>query len=222
VDQRFVDRRTTALIAGLKREDLLTTEVTEDGTVSIEGHTVGRLAGLSFIPDTDGQTLEGKTVRSAALKALEPIIAERLKAISGAPETALSLNDECQIIWNEAPIGLLKAGPHWLAPSAELIGGDGAELHQQEAAITRLNEWLGGEISKRLPTHFKLKFSPDNLGLEGLARGLAFRLLESGAAIDLRGDDRSLLPGPDDRTKLKDVGIRLGRIAAHVPDAQKP
>ncbi len=219
---RFVDRRTTALIAGLKREDILTTEVSETGEVTIEGHMVGKLVGLNFVPETDAQTLEGRTLRGAAIKALEPVIAERLKSIAGAPEAALSLNDNAQIVWNETPVGQLHAGPHWLAPSAKLIGGEDAEKHQQDAATTRLNEWLGAEITKRLPTHFKLKFSPDETGLDGVARGLAFRLLESGAAIDLRSDDRALQPGPDERAKLKEAGIRSGRIAAHIPDAQKP
>lgn len=220
--QRFVDRRTTALIAGLKREDLLSTDVSETGDVTIEGHVVGKLVGLTFEPDSSASDLEGKTLRSAAMQALEPVIAERLKAIAGAPEAALSLNTDAQIIWNETPIAQLLQGPHWLAPSAVLIGGQDAEAHQQDAAKTRVNEWLGAEIQKRLPTHFKLKFSPDETQLDGLARGLAFRLLEAGAACDLRGEDRALLPGPDDRTKLKEAGIRSGRIAAHVPDAQKP
>ncbi|MEM9054413.1 MAG: helicase-related protein, partial [Pseudomonadota bacterium] len=206
--QRFVDRRTTALIAGLKKEDFLSTDVSETGDVTIEGHVVGKLVGLTFEPDTSASTLEGKTLRSAAIRALEPVIAERLKAISGAPETALTVNDASQIVWNEAPVAQLAPGPHWLAPSARLIGGQDAEAHQQDAATTRLNEWLGAEIQKRLPTHFKLKFSPDETQLEGLGRGLAFRLLEAGAACDLRGEDRALLPGPDDRAKLKEAGIR--------------
>ncbi|MEM9937283.1 MAG: helicase-related protein [Pseudomonadota bacterium] len=219
---RFVDRRTTALIAGLKREDILTTEVSEAGEVTIEGHVVGKLVGLSFAPETNASTLEGRTLRSAAMTALEPIIAERLKAIAGAPETALDINSEGQVVWNGVAVARLSQGPHWLAPSASLIGGENAEQHQQEAATTRLNEWLGTEIEKRLPTHFKLKFSPDETGLDGLARGLAFRLLEGGAAADLRNEDRSLQPGPEERGKLKEAGIRSGRIAAYIPDAQKP
>ncbi|MEL6828881.1 MAG: helicase-related protein [Pseudomonadota bacterium] len=220
--QRFVDRRTTALMAGLKREDVLTTELSDTGDVVIEGHAVGRLVGLAFVPDTMASTLEGRTVRNAALTALVPVIADRLKSIAGAPETAFSINTSAEIIWQDAPVARLVAGPHWLAPSADLIGGDGAETHQQDAARNRLNEWLGSEIQKRLPTHFKLKFLPDQSPLEGLARGLAFRLLESGAAADLRDEDRALHPGPEDRVKLKEAGIRSGRIAAHIPDAQKP
>lgn len=219
---RFVDRRTTALIAGLKREDLLTTDVSDTGEVTIEGHMVGRLNGLRFDPETNASTLEGKTLRHAAVQALAPEIAQRLKMIAGAPEMALKIDQAAQIIWNSAPVGKLVTGPHWLAPTAQLIGAEEAELHQKDAATTRLNEWLGGEIQKRLPTHFRLKFASDELGLEGVARGLAFRLLEAGAACDLREEDRALHPGYEDRTKLKETGIRSGRIAAHVPDAQKP
>ncbi len=232
---RFVDRRTTALIAGLKREDILTSDVSETGEVTIEGHKAGHLAGLVFTPETHAATLEGKTLRNAAITALEPVIAERLKAISGAAENALSIDAEARMIWNGAPVAELVAGPHWLVPSAKLLGGESAERHQQDAATTRLNEWLGTEIAKRLPTHFKLKFpvvapatatvagdTAETSALEGLARGLAFRLLESGAAIDLRGEDRALLPGPDERASLKEAGIRTGRVAAHIPDAQKP
>jgi len=219
---RFVDRRTTALIAGLKREDLLTTEVTQSGEVHIEGHLVGHLSGLVFRPETNASTLEGKTLRNAAMKALAPIIADRLKAIAGAPETALALNETGQLVWQDAPVAQLQSGPHWLAPSLHLIGGEGAELHQQEAATARLNEWLGNEIEKRLPTHFRLKFSAEELALEGLVRGLAFRLLEAGAACDLREEDRTLQPGLEDRAKLKAAGIRSGRIASYIPDAQKP
>ena len=219
---RFVDRRTTALIAGLKRDEFLTTDVSDAGEVTIEGHAVGHLVGLDFVPDTNASTLEGRTLRQAAISALTPVIADRLKAISGAAATAFALNDAGQIIWNDNAIAQLQAGPHWLAPLVNLIGGESAEAHQQEAAKIRVSEWVGLEIEKRLPTHFKLKFQPETYALEGLSRGLAYRLLEAGAAADLRNEDKALHPGAEERAKLKDAGIRCGRIAAYTPDAQKP
>ena len=134
---RFVDRRTTALMAGLKREDLLTTDVSESGEVTIEGHLVGKLVGLTFEPDTSASTLEGKTLRTAAMQALEPVIAERLKAIAGAPEAALMIEEDARIFWNGAAVAELIAGPHWLAPSARLIGGPDAETLQTEILARR-------------------------------------------------------------------------------------
>ena len=57
---RFVDRRTTALLASLRKEDALVTDLTPEGDVTVEGHLVGRLRGLSFEPVVDARTLEGQ------------------------------------------------------------------------------------------------------------------------------------------------------------------
>ncbi|WP_291039631.1 helicase-related protein [Hyphomonas sp.] len=57
---RFVDRRTTALLASLRKEDALVTDLTPEGDVTVEGHLVGRLRGLSFEPVVDARTLEAR------------------------------------------------------------------------------------------------------------------------------------------------------------------
>lgn len=219
---RFVDRRTTALLAGLKREDLLVTELSETGDVTVEGHVVGKLVGLHFEPASTAQTLEGRAVRSAAVTAIGPILAERLGEIAGAPAEAFTLSDTGTILWKEAEIARLKPGPDWLAPRLELIGAEDAEAHRKDAALKRLEEWLGGEILRVLPTHAKLKTGEAGATLEGMARGLAFRLLESGAAIDLREESPPPQVTKEQREALKAAGLRTGRVAAHVPDAQKP
>jgi len=67
-----------------------------------------------------------------------------------------------------------------------------------------------------------MKTADSAKSLEGLARGIAFRVLETGAAVDLRGEDPSHRLTQDQRVALKMIGVRSGRTAAHVPDAQKP
>jgi ATP-dependent RNA helicase SUPV3L1/SUV3 len=219
---RFVDRRTTALLAGLKREDLLLTELSDTGEVTVEGHVVGQLVGLHFEPASTARTLEGKAVRSAAVSALGPILAERLGTIAGAPGEAFALSDAGTITWKGDEIARLQAGPDWLAPRLELIGGEDAEAHRKEAALKRVDEWLGEELKRVLVTHAKLKTGETGEGLQGMARGLAFRLLESGAAIDLREESPPPNVSKDEREALKAAGIRTGRVAAHIPEAQKP
>ena len=39
------------------------TDLTPEGDVTVEGHIVGRLKGLTFEPVLDARTLEGKAVR---------------------------------------------------------------------------------------------------------------------------------------------------------------
>lgn len=48
--QRFVDKRTSALMKGMRDKDELSAEIGEDGSVSVEDHYVGRLVGFRFSP----------------------------------------------------------------------------------------------------------------------------------------------------------------------------
>lgn len=219
---RFVDRRTTALLASLRKEDALVTDMTPDGDVTVEGHIVGRLKGLSFEPVLDARTLEGKAVRGAALAAVRPLLSARLAEIAAAPAEAFTLTEAAEIEYKGAPVARITKGAQWMMPRVELIGALEAEASERQPALTRIEEWVRGEIGRILPTHARLAFAKSGEALEGLLRGLAFRILESGAAIDLRTDDSAPRLTPEQREALKGTGIRTGRVAAYVPDAQKP
>ena len=219
---RFVDRRTTALLASLRKEDALVTDLTPEGDVTVEGHLVGRLRGLSFEPVVDARTLEGKAVRGAALAAVRPMLTARLAEIAAAPADAFKLTEAAEIDYKDAPVARLAKGQQWMTPRAELIGAVEAEAPERQAALARIEEWVRGEIGRVLPTHARLAFAKSGEALEGLLRGLAFRILESGAAVDLRTEDAAPRLNPEQREALKAAGIRVGRVAAYAPDAQKP
>jgi ATP-dependent RNA helicase SUPV3L1/SUV3 len=68
--QRFIDRRTSALMRGLKDKDELIAEIGEDGTVKVADHFVGRLQGFSFYPDTQAEGIHGKATRNVAAPSL--------------------------------------------------------------------------------------------------------------------------------------------------------
>ncbi|MEL7130678.1 MAG: helicase-related protein, partial [Pseudomonadota bacterium] len=220
---RFVDRRTTSLLASLKKDRTIMTDLTPDGEISVEGHIVGRLVGLSFQPDTTARTLEGKTVRSAAMAALVPILVKRLGEIADAPDDAFSLpSGSGEIHWNGVAVAHLIKGPDWLLPKVRLAGGDEAPQDARAAAELRLNTWLTERVAHILPAHTKLQTGTGQDALSGQAKGLAYRLMESGAAIDLRNDDPPVRLDAAEREALKTFGIRSGRLAAHIPEAQKP
>jgi len=227
---RFVDRRTTALLAKLKSDDLFEGMMSDSGEVTVDGHVVGRLVGLKFEPATRAQTLEGKAVRGAAEAAVKPILAQKLAMIAKADERTIRLASDGTISFDPSgnpastppAIAKLTKGADWLSPGVELIGAVEAEEGQKSAATARISEWFAAEIKKRLPTHYAMKAADSAKTLEGLARGIAFRIMESGASIDLRGEDPTHRLTQDQRVGLKMIGVRSGRTAAHVPDAQKP
>ncbi len=219
---RFVDKRTTALLAGLSKEEALVSEIGTEGEVTVEGHLVGRLVGLKFEPASSARTLEGRAVRNAASQALRPILAARLAAIAEAKGGMLDFTDGGGIRFSSELVARLTRGAEWLRPGVELLGGEEAEPAQRESARAAISDWVTRQIATRLPTHTRL-LNPDNtIGLEGIARGIAFRVKESGAAIDLRGDEPGHRLSKDQRDALRALGLRAGRVSAYAPDAQKP
>ena len=76
--QRFIDRRTSALMRGLRLRGEVLAGVADDGAVTVEGHYVGRLRGVRFDPAQGSSTLEDKALRAAAQRAVSPEVARRL------------------------------------------------------------------------------------------------------------------------------------------------
>lgn len=219
---RFIDKRTTALLAGLRKEDALVSEIDTGGEVTVEGHVVGRLKGLTFEPASTARTLEGKAVRGAAASALKPILTKRLNDIVTSADIAFQLSEAGAVLYRNEAVARLVKGSDWLTPRAELMGGIEADEPHRRAAQDRMQEWVDAEIARRLPTHHGLRHGDAAATLEGMARGIAFRILETGAAIDMRQDDPGHRIENAQREALRLIGIRTGRVSAHVPDAQKP
>jgi ATP-dependent RNA helicase SUPV3L1/SUV3 len=208
---RFVDRRTSALVRGLRADEVMLAGVSAEGEVSVEGHHVGRLDGLSFTPDSRAATLEGRAVRQAALKALRPEIARRLGAIAQAPTEDLSLGVDGLIRHGGAAIARLTPGTGWATPSVQLIGAEDAASPLRERAVAALTVRIAAETAARMPAWSRLKAALDATPtpVTGLARGLAFAVVEDGLATGLAD-----LPGQisaAERQALAKVGVRVGQ-----------
>ena len=219
---RFVDKRTTALMRGLSREDAMEAGFGDNGEITVEGHVVGHLEGLVFKPVTEANTVEGKAVRAAAMQALKPILSKRLAEIATSHNHAFSLNDYGQVLFNEQPVARLVKGADWLTPRAELIGAEDAAADERDRAKDRAEQWVLETTNKLLPALTSLRKQLNEAELPGVARGLAYRVLEAGSAIDLRKDEPPVRLSPEEREALKGWGIRTGRVAAYAPETTKP
>ncbi|MBI1187232.1 MAG: phosphonate-binding protein [Alphaproteobacteria bacterium] len=217
--QRFIDRRTSALLRGLKREDALVIAVAADGDVVVEGHSVGKLEGLRFVPDPQAFGLEGRAVRNAALKALAPEIVQRLAAIAACDGVDLTLADDGAVEFRGAAIARLGPGAP-LRPRLDLIGAEEAPQRARSAALARLKGWLDVQIARDLQPYGALAAGE---GVSGAARGLAFRLLESAGALD-RADANDLVDALDaqGRAALSAIGVYVGRRSIYVPRMIRP
>jgi len=218
--QRFVDRRTSALMRGLKEKDELYAEIADDGAVHVEKHYVGRLQGFRFFPDAQAEGIHGKATRGAAAHVLARELGMRVRRVVAAKSDAFKLSRTGHIVWREADIARLEAGEDPLKPSVVLLADEHVAAADKEKLQERLNAWLTGAIGERLKPLVEIAGADD---VAGLARGIAFRLKENfgvlrreSVAEEIRSLDQTA------RAQLRKYGVRFGAFNIYFPALLKP
>ncbi|HZZ69016.1 MAG TPA: helicase-related protein [Phenylobacterium sp.] len=218
---RFVDRRTSALMRGLRvREDMLA-GVGADGAVTVEGHFVGRLTGVRFEAAQGSSVLEEKALRAAATHAVGPEIVRRLGKLAAEPDEAFGLTPDGVVLWHGEAAGVLSGGEPF-RPRVRLLGELGHDAARQRAA-QRLEAFVAGEAGRRLSALRKLEAAVAEGKIKGLARGLAYRLIEAGGVLDraeVRAEARAL--SQVERRMLRGLGVKLGAFSVYMPAMLRP
>ncbi len=219
--QRFIDRRTSALLRGLNvREDVLA-GVADDGAVTVEGHFVGRLRGLQFEPAQGASQLEVKALRQAAERAVAPELARRLGALAADPDEAFTLAPDGMIEWRGGAAGRLSGGRPF-SPRVRLFGELGPEP-ARERAQRRLEAFVAALARARLAPFKALDAAVADGSLKGLARGVAYRLIEAGGVIDRRAVAADVAQlSQAERRSLRSLGVRFGAFSLFLPALLTP
>jgi ATP-dependent RNA helicase SUPV3L1/SUV3 len=214
---RFIDRRTSALVRGLGRAEDLLAGVARDGSVTVEGHFVGKLNGLAFTLASGTGVLETKALRAAALRAVGPEMARRLGELARSPDEEFKLLRNGDILWRGEAAGVL-ANDRPFAPRARLHGDFGA-AEVRERAARRLEAFVAGQVTERLATLRRLEAAIGAGELKGLARGLAWRLVEAGGVLDRRAADADLVHlSKAERRALRELGVTIGTFCLYAAD----
>ena len=220
--QRFIDRRTSALLRGLNLRDDVLAGVGHDGVVTVEGHDVGRLIGVRFEPVKGASALEEKALRTAAARAVGPLLAKRLGELAAAPDEAFALGEDGTVSWNGEAAGRLATGSTPFAPRVALFGelgpGHAHLAHARERAQRRLEAFVAARSAVVLAPSKGLEEAIASGRIKGLARGVAYRLAEAGGAMDraeVAAEVAALSQG--ERRALKSLGVRFGAFSLSLP-----
>jgi len=218
--QRFVDRRTSVLMRRLRENAMLEAEITSSGDVLVEGQHIGNLLGFRFAPDAAAEGPDGKTVRAAAQKALTTEIESRAEKLGKSENSDFVLTSEGAIRWRGEPVAKLVAGEEVLAPTVLLLADEHLTGPVRDTVQNRLDLWVKAQVDTLLKPLVDLKTGE---GLEGLARGIAFRIVE-GLGILERQDaaDEIRQLDQDMRASLRKHGVRFGAYTVFVPALLKP
>jgi ATP-dependent RNA helicase SUPV3L1/SUV3 len=218
--QRFVDRRTSVLLRRLKQKESLVADVNDKGEVTVEGQVLGRIEGFRFRQDQSAGPDEAKTLRQAAMAALRPEFHLRADRFYNAPDTEFDLTEQGGLMWGDQAIGKLVKGDEALKPTAEAFVDDEAGPEVIQKVQRRLQHF----IDRRIAAQFEpmLNLSRDET-VTGLARGVAFRLLEGLGIVprsEIADDIKAL--DQDARGMLRKHGVRFGQFTIFLPLLLKP
>ncbi len=220
--QRFIDRRTSALLRSLsQRSGPILGGVGADGAVTVEGHLVGKLAGVDFEPERGASALENRALRGAVERAVAPEIARRLGELASEGDEAFALEPSGAVLWRGQAAGeIMGGGP--FSPRVRLLGEFGADAARERAA-RRLEAYVAAEASRRLFVLKRLKAAIADGRLKGLARGLAYQLVEQFGVLD-RGKAETQLRALSQRERraLKGLGVRFGAFSLYLPALLTP
>ncbi|NIZ15186.1 helicase-related protein [Phaeobacter sp. HF9A] len=218
--QRFVDRRTSVLLRRLKQKEALLAEVNDQGEVTVEGEFVGKLEGFRFSPDKTAQGAEAKALKSASVQALAPQYHLRADRFYNAPDTEIDYTDQGGLMWGEHAVGKLVAGADALNPRIEVFVDEAAGPDVTQKVERRLQHFISRKISALFePLHNLQK----DEALTGLARGFAFRMVESLGVLPRAGVAQEVKElDQDARGALRKHGIRFGQFTIFMPLLLKP
>ena len=218
--QRFVDKRTSALMKGLKDKENLNADISENGEIKVEDHYVGRLEGFRFIPDTQSDSVQGKASRHAAAQVLSRELSMRARRVAAAKNDAFTLSRKGSVIWREAEIASLAAGEDPLKPQVSLVADEHLQGNDRDKVLERVRTWVADTISERLKPLVDIGQAED---ISGLAKGIAFQINEALGVLrreDVADEIKSL--DQTARGQLRKYGMRFGAFNIFFPILLKP
>jgi ATP-dependent RNA helicase SUPV3L1/SUV3 len=210
--QRFVDRRAALLMRRLEEregQDLLSA-VTARGEVVVEGHSVGHIAGFTFLPDPTAVGEERRMVMRAARRALGEEMPRRVARFEAAPDSEITRTARHRLLWQGQEVARLRPGHSLLHPMADVVVSEFLDGALRERVRRRCQAFVDAEIAMTFqPLFAALEAGRSMAG----ARGLLHRLGEGLGLTRAEAEDRPV-HGP--------VRLAGGGAAWFLPALLKP
>lgn len=204
----------------LRENAMLEAQISVDGDVYVEGHLVGQLAGFRFTPDREAEGSDAKAVLGAAQKALGIEFEARAARLHAAGNGDFAIGSDGTLRWLGEPVGRLAAGEEPLRPRVILFADDQLQGAAREHVVARLERFVQHHIATVLKPLDDLAHADD---IEGLARGLAYQLVENFGVLfrrDVADEVKAL--DQDARAQLRRYGVRFGAYHVFLPALLKP
>lgn len=208
------------LMRRLRENAMLEAEISVNGDVFVEGHHVGQLAGFRFTPVPGMEGPDQKAVQAAAQKALALEFEARAARLHASGNGDLALSSDGLVRWLGEPVARLSAGDNIMKPRVILLADEQLNGNARDHALARVERFVNHQIATVLKPLDDISRAED---LQGLAKGLAFQLVENLGVLfrrDVAEDVKSL--DQDARASMRRYGVRFGAYHVFLPALLKP
>jgi len=244
--QRFVDRRTTALLRQIGKDaGALPVVIGEQGEVMVEDHPIGTLEGFRFTVAADARAADKRLLLAAAEKRLGVELARRAGELAAAEDQQISVRAEpvearaadgslgsrpstssgrTEIFWHGFPVAQIAPGPNIAQPRIKLDRAlDVLDPASRKAVQVRLDAWLAGQVARHLPVFGQLDAILRDPAAGAPLRAVAGALLQAGGLLPRRVAGRQIeaLDAPA-RKRLGRIGVTIGTLDLFAPALIKP
>ncbi len=204
----------------LRENAMLEAEISVNGDVFVEGHHIGQLAGFRFTPVSGTDGPDAKAVQAAAQKALALEFEARAARLYASGNSDLAIGSDGSVRWLGDPVARLAASDHVMRPRVILLSDEQLTGNAREHVLARIERFVNHHIATVLKPLDDLSRAED---LQGLAKGLAFQLVENLGVLfrrDVAEEVKSL--DQDARASMRRYGIRFGAYHVFMPALLKP
>ncbi|WP_037074487.1 helicase-related protein [Rhizobium sp. PDO1-076] len=218
--KRFVDRRTSVLMKRLRENAMLEAEISVNGDVFVEGHAMGQLSGFRFTPISGAEGSDAKAIQAAAHRAMALEFEARAARLHASGNNDLAIGSDGLVRWVGDPVAKLTGADHILHPRVILLADEQLTGNARDHVAARIERFVNHHISTILKPLDDLSRAED---LQGLAKGLAFQLVEHLGVLfrrDVSDDVKSL--DQDGRASMRRYGVRFGAYHIFMPALLKP
>ena len=216
--QRFVDRRTRAIVKGYDASGQESVTIKPEGSLSVASETVGRIQGINFILGDNGTPPPSGVLENTIRGAVSSKLRQQVDLLCQSNNRELTLLPNFTINWGGGAAGRLQAGKSILKPKITSINNDMLDGQTRDRIQQRLQSWW----EQYLASMFKSLFRIMNLASSGASRAIAFRLLE-GLGNTPRDECQTLINAltPEEQKLLNKSNVRFGRRNLFVPTMLK-
>ena len=222
--QRFVDKRTTALLRQIGKDaGALPVVIGEEGEVLVEDHVIGTLEGFRFTVAADARHADKRLLLAAAEKRLGTELAKRGRELAESSDNDLALSFP-RIEWRGVGVAELISGSNLAQPRILLDRAiEALDPVLRKAVQARLDRWVAAQLARHLPVFSTLDACLRDAAAGAPLRAVAGAMLDTGGLLPRRAIGAQVEAlDPAARKKLHKMGVTIGTLDLFAPALLKP